>query len=258
MGTTESGKREHHKLKAYLILQILQRETDEEHTMSAPEIAAALEEIGIEAERRGIYRDIDEIKKVLYLSENECTIQEAEEAIDDPEYGDGEKLIIYDKTRKGFYVRQRRYDYHQIRLLTECVYAAKFLSAKEAGELSSIPNDFVSKYQANTFRHDVLLMDRERTDNTHRRSFSMFFGNTERVKMRFVGFLLDAVVERFGTSGVIYENDDDSHFMVTASVDVSDQFFGWLLGFGRRAKLISLPPIVDKFTAYLDIVREMY
>ena len=65
MGTKGSGKREHQKLKSYIVLQILQKETDENHVMSAMEIAAALEEMGIDAERRSIYRDIDDINKIL-------------------------------------------------------------------------------------------------------------------------------------------------------------------------------------------------
>ncbi len=40
MGTDTSGKRDHQKLKPYIILQILQRETDDNHVMSAVEIAA--------------------------------------------------------------------------------------------------------------------------------------------------------------------------------------------------------------------------
>ena len=41
LGTNTSGKRDHQKLKPYIILQILQRETDENHVMSAVEIDAA-------------------------------------------------------------------------------------------------------------------------------------------------------------------------------------------------------------------------
>ena len=89
MGTKDSGKRDHQKLKPYIILQSLQRETDENHVMSAVEIAAALSVLGIDAERRSIYRDIDEINKVNWLLENQdSTIEDAEEApkgsFDDP------------------------------------------------------------------------------------------------------------------------------------------------------------------------------
>lgn len=35
MGTKGSGKRDYQKLKPYIVLQILQRETDENHVLSA-------------------------------------------------------------------------------------------------------------------------------------------------------------------------------------------------------------------------------
>ena len=92
-----------------------------------------------------------------------------------------------------------------------------------------------------------------------KRSFSMFGGRQTYVSIRFINPLLDAVVERFGTeSGVTYTKTDDNHFTVSAPVEISDQFFGWLLGFGRRAKLVGDEETVKEFAAYLDKVREMY
>ena len=41
MGTDTGGKRDNQKLKPYIVLQILQRETDENHVLSAMEIDAA-------------------------------------------------------------------------------------------------------------------------------------------------------------------------------------------------------------------------
>ena len=76
------GKRDHQKIKPYLVLQYLLEHTDEEHTVSAADIVAYFQEYyGIDAERRSIYKDIDEINKVLYMLENECSIQEAEEVM---------------------------------------------------------------------------------------------------------------------------------------------------------------------------------
>ena len=100
------GKKPNQKLKPYLVFQILMKNTDEDHVMSAVNIVAALEDLGIESERRSIYTDIEEINKACWAWENGATVQEAEEAVED----DDEKLIVYDKQRKGFYVRQRRYD----------------------------------------------------------------------------------------------------------------------------------------------------
>ena len=93
-----------------------------------------------------------------------------------------------------------------------------------------------------------------------KRVFSMFGGKQERVVIRFINPLLDAVVDRFGNDkgSVWYEKVDDSHFTVTTQVEISDQFFGWVLGFGKKAKILEPPAVVDQFAAYLDKVREMY
>ena len=130
MSRENSGKREHQKIKPYIVLEYLMRNSDEQHAIPASDIVSYLQEdCGIDAERRSVYRDIDEINKVLYMLENECTIQEAEEVIDS-EDGEEEKFIVYDKNKKGFYVRQRKYDANDIRLLAECVYSARFIDEK--------------------------------------------------------------------------------------------------------------------------------
>ena len=90
------------------------------------------------------------------------------------------------------------------------------------------------------------------------RTFSMYSGERMRVKMRFITQLLNTAIDRFGRRGVIYEKADDDHFYVTADVEVSNQFFGWICGFGRRAKIISPEPVVKKFEEFLDKIREMY
>ena len=92
-----------------------------------------------------------------------------------------------------------------------------------------------------------------------KRVFSMFGGKQERVVIRFINPLLDAVVDRFGNDkgSVWYEKLDDTHFTVSTQVEISDQFFGWVLGFGKKAKILEPPAVVDQFAAYLDKVVEI-
>ena len=164
---TGRGKREHQKIKPYLVLQYLMQHTDEEHTASAAEIVAYFQEYcGIDTERRSIYSDIDEINKVLYMLDNDCSIQEAEEVVDDEEEGEEEKFIVYDKNRKGFFVRQRKYDMNDVRLLAECVYSARFIDEKRARRLVELTQSFVSEWQSEKITHDALLIDRTKTTNT--------------------------------------------------------------------------------------------
>lgn len=358
------GKKKNQKLKPYLVMNFLMRSSDENHTVPAEDIVAHLMECGIYAERRSIYRDIEEINKALLIVDEEMTVKEAEEAIKEDE---NMKLVVYDKHSKGFYLRQRHYDLNDIRLLAECVYSAKFLAEGQAKRLADVVCEFVSEYQADTIKHDALLTDRVKTNNRSvilniatineamsrgldgqrhtpekisfkylkftindvskqverrrgnsyvvspykllindgnyyllafddksqeirtyrvdrmkkvdrtgepregsqaflaidlknytRRAFSMYSGNQQRVKLRFINPLLDTAIERFGTSAVSYTKTDDKHFTVETDVDISDQFYGWLLGFGKRVKILSPQPIVKEFAEYLDKIRQMY
>ena len=358
------GKKPNQKLKPYLVLQYLLKKTDENHTVSASELVGYLQETcGIYAERRSIYRDIEEINKAMLIIEQEITADEAEEMLVDK---DADRYVVYDNKRKkkGFYVRQRFYEYDDIRLLAEAIYSAKFLTENQSKNLVDVVCGLVSEHQAATIKHDAFLTDRVRTINksvignlaeidkamrkekehtpekisfkylkysisdlskqaerrggakytvspyallindgnyyllafddehqelrTYRvdrmkdvkrtgaaregaeafdaidlktytqRVFGMFGGKQERVQMRFINPLLDAVVDRFGTKGVIYSKADDTHFNVVAPVDISDQFFSWICQFGKKAKITMPERVVKQFTEYLDKIRSLY
>ncbi len=92
-----------------------------------------------------------------------------------------------------------------------------------------------------------------------RRVFSMFGGEERRISIRLSNHLLDTVVERFGTSGdVFYRPDGEAHFIVSADVEISDQFYGWLCGLRKHAKLMSPPEVVEDFQFFLQHIREQY
>lgn len=367
------GRQKDQKLKPYLVLQFLLKHSDEHNTRTAFEIIGYLETCGIHAERRSIYRDIEDINRVMLMLQEDVELDEADMMIAAAaESGDEEELaelktILYDRSRKGFYVRQRKFDVNDIRLLAECVYACKSITETKAKRLVSVVCDFVSEEQAKKIRHNAFLTDRVKTDNqgvlnniaaindamskhldgrphtpekitfkymrrsindvskqverrsgtrykvspfqllindgnyylvayadyaqamrTYRidrmkdirftgeprdgdiefnqmdiksyanRVFSMMSGELTLVEMHFSNFLLDAVVDRFGTRYVQYAKVDEDHFGVTAKIEVSDQFYGWLLGFGDNAKLVYPEVAVEKFRTYLDTVRKLY
>jgi hypothetical protein len=70
--------------------------------------------------------------------------------------------------------------------------------------------------------------------------------------------MLGTVLDRFGRSGVVYTKEDEKHFVLTADVKVSEQFYGWLLGFGRKAQLVYPATAVEDFKAYLNTVMGLY
>ena len=87
--------------KALFVLDILRRETDVEHRLSAPALLKRLEEHGIRAERRSIYRAVDALR------------------------AHGERI---EKTPTGYYYAREAPDKNDLYALTAAVQTAGFLS----------------------------------------------------------------------------------------------------------------------------------
>lgn len=123
-----------------------------------------LQEIGIYAERRSIYKDIEEINNALWILENDSDIEDVNKAMA-AGYFDADKTIVYDNRQKGFYVTHRKYDASDIRLISECIYSSKYISQTEAERLVDIMKEFVSDEQASEIRTEALVTNRVRTLN---------------------------------------------------------------------------------------------
>lgn len=87
--------------------------------------------------------------------------------------------------------------------------------------------------------------------------FHMFGGQSQTVRMRFSNHLMDSVIDRFGMN-VTMRKDGDEHFIVTAEVIVSPQFYGWLAGFGGDAELLAPKAEREKMKRHLMEAAEAY
>lgn len=363
-GNENSGRKYDQKMKPFLVYHYLMRHSDENNVVKTDDVLDFLRSCEISAERRSIYKDINEINKAILIAEGVAIdIFEAEELCEDEE----ECTIVYDKHRKGFYVRQRHYEANDIRMMAECVYAARFLDEKTALRLVDVVCDQVSEQEASKIKHSVHLTDRVKTDCTSvytnvglindamsrkldgeehipekikfkylkytiqdvkkrverrhgdeyivspyellindgnyymlgfddkskelrtfrvdrmknikfthearegeeefkgidmkayaKEHFGMFGGDKEHVTLRFIEPLLDTIVDRFGTTGVVYGREDDRHLTATVSVAVSDQFFGWVCGFGKRITITAPESVKKKFKEHLKKIQEKY
>lgn len=133
---------------------------------------------------------------------------------------------------------------------------------------------YSSQYQAmRTFRLDrmkeVKLLQEARDgseeyskidiQNYTHQVFSMVSGKKERVTICFINSLLDAVIDRFGTGkDVRYNKKDDHHFLLTAEVEISDQFFSWICGFRKRAYIVAPDEIVKQMNTFLSDIESRY
>ena len=350
-----SGRKYDQKMKPFLVYQYLMRETDNRNFVTATDIAEYLKEnFGISAERRAIYSDIQEINKAVLAFQEEITLEEAEDRI----FEDEEEKTIRYKPKKGFYVSQRQYNEEDIRLIAECIHAAKFVDIKRADKLSDVVYSLVSEKQAERMRHHAFVKDRVKTSNTSvfytvntihdaikgtndlrlcfeylkhtlqsvteqtprkngkeyivypyaliidngnyyllgsesddenvrtyrvdrmrkvrilkgfspidrcekidiakytQGHFGMFDGEKCRVTMSFSIRMLDAVVERFGTDDVTYSPSGKGFFTVTVTIYVSNQFFGWLCGFGKQVKILYPASVKQRFKRYISDIYE--
>ena len=336
---------EHKKSRPLYIAKFIRAMSDESHWVTQKAIMDYLyEEFGIMPDRKTIKRDIAMLRDQLGMD-------------------------IEEETYKGYRLVSREFELDDLKILAECVYAAKFISEEKSRDLIDVLCEFCSVHQSKKFKREVFLVDRTKTlengtlrtintireamesyppgsdyirgrkigfyymthsisdvhkviekhdgkryivsphklvinngnyyllgyedeaqevrtyridrmrnvslieenRNLHgdglsyhmktytRRTFNMFGGKRTKVEMRFDNDLLDAVIDQFGVGfGAEYRQDGKKHFIVTTEVDVSEQFFAWLCGFGTRARLLSPEKVVKKYTQHISNIQNAY
>jgi len=75
--------------------------------------------------------------------------------------------------------------------------------------------------------------------------FQMFAGDAVTVKMRFHRDLINVVIDRFGKDTMLIP-DGEEHFTFTVPVTVSPMFLSWVIGFGKKARIIHPQSVIDR------------
>ncbi len=129
------------KLKLFHIIDILKNESDEEHPLNAKEICDHLANMGISAERKAIYDDID------------CLI-------------DYKFDIIKTRTPKsGYFLASRDFEIPEIYLLSDAVRTAKFISPNKTRDLVSRLDGMLSKYDRKKRDYGIYMNMQGKTSN---------------------------------------------------------------------------------------------
>lgn len=90
-----------------------------------------------------------------------------------------------------------------------------------------------------------------------RNVFGMFGSETTTVRMRFHKSLAGVVIDRFGADTMLIPDGED-HFIFAMDIAVSPMFFGWMAGFGQRAKILSPQNVVDEYTELCKLSLAQY
>ena len=90
-----------------------------------------------------------------------------------------------------------------------------------------------------------------------RKHFNMYGGPEHRVTLHCTADLEGAMRERFGTSPMFLSEDDGSfHFDVP--ICVSDQFYGWVCGFGGKVEITAPPEVRQGLYEMADRITQQH
>ena len=126
--------KETQKLRILYLHEIFSRRTDESHVFSAEQLCdILLEDYGISVERKAIYTDIEALQ------------------------GWGMDIVNTRSPVRGYYLRSRKFEPAEARLLTDAVLAAKFISPKKTKSLVYKIGSLMSESQEEKLRKQVYV-----------------------------------------------------------------------------------------------------
>ena len=130
------------KAKLLALREILLRESDEEHPLSAGRMVELLARQGIEAERKSVYADIEALR---------------EAGMDIVRSGEGRG--------SGYFVASRRFELAELKLLVDSVQSSKFITARKTRALIGKLEGLTSRYEARSLSRQVYVTGRVKTMN---------------------------------------------------------------------------------------------
>lgn len=89
------------------------------------------------------------------------------------------------------------------------------------------------------------------------KTFGMYGGEEETIRLRFANDLIGVVLDRFG-QGILVWRDGEDHFVVDVKVAVSPQFYSWLFAFGTRVQVLHPQAVADGLAQMARQVAEQY
>ena len=90
-----------------------------------------------------------------------------------------------------------------------------------------------------------------------KKSFGMFGGKEQAVKLRVANNLAGVIIDRFGKD-VMMIPEDEGHFTVNVDVHVSKQFLGWVFSLGEGVKIVSPNEVVEEMKTEAERLVRQY
>ena len=131
------------KFKFTYLMKIMQEKTDDEHSLTMPQIVEELEKYDVTAERKSIYTDFQDMTEKF-----------------------GVEIIKEQIGRETYYhVGAREFELAEVKLLIDAIQSSKFITQTKSRELITKIKSFVSEHQAKQLQRQVYINDRVKTMN---------------------------------------------------------------------------------------------
>ena len=91
-----------------------------------------------------------------------------------------------------------------------------------------------------------------------KKTFGMFPGHDERVKIELNNSLIGVFIDRFGKDIPIMPGEREGYSKTIVDVSVSSQFYGWLFALGNKARILSPENVALEYKQEIQKVLENY
>lgn len=129
------------KEKILYVAKILLEKTDENHKITVNDIIAELTAMGISAERKSIYNDLETLERF------------------------GLDICKEKSTNTGYYIGSRDFQMPELKLLVDAIQSSKFITSKKSMELIGKLEKLCSTNDAKLLQRQVFVSNRVKTLN---------------------------------------------------------------------------------------------
>lgn len=91
-----------------------------------------------------------------------------------------------------------------------------------------------------------------------KKTFGMYGGKEQRVKLRVKNELVGVIIDRFGKDIIINTNSEEGYFTTNVDVAVSAQFIGWLVGVGKDVTVVAPDDVRKMVKERIDEIADAY
>lgn len=135
------AKSEKQKQKLLWLVKFLTEETDELHPMTVAEMISRLDGVGISAERKSLYSDIETLRDF------------------------GFDIVSVKGKTFGYYIASRDFELPELKLLVDTVQSSKFITEKKTISLIEKISSLASRHEASVLSRQVYVRNRVKSMN---------------------------------------------------------------------------------------------